>query len=68
MLRTTLKRVTLINQLKSAANRILSTTGTLSQMGFEHIQQFPGYNEPAQSISETVKGDHVTKTGKSSAN
>ena len=42
MLRITLKRVTLINKLKSAADRILPTTGTLSQMGMEHIQQFQG--------------------------
>ena len=39
MLRITSKRVTLINKLKSAADRILPT-GTLSQMVIEHIQQF----------------------------
>ena len=36
--------------------------------GVRAYSTIPGYNEPAQSISETVKGDHVTKTGKSSAN
>ena len=59
---------TRINRLKSAADRILPTTGTLSQMGMEHVQQFQDINEPTQSISGKVVGDHVTKTGKSSAN
>ena len=59
---------TRINRLKSAADRILPTTGALSQMGMEHVQQFEDINEPTQSISGKVEGDHVTKTGKNSAN
>ena len=52
---------TRINRLKSAADRILPTTGTLSQMGMEHVQQFEDINEPTQSISGKVEGDHVNK-------